>query len=113
MWLSSGTRAQRTLPARCLYIELSSASPAVLVGPACAECVLMAARLRQPEPDIVDVGMLAKALPQPRQIVDATAPARQALDQEASAGDVAKTLHLAAVEPGADIARRNQAFLLL
>ena len=73
----------------------------------------MAARLRQPKPDVVDVGVLAEALPQPRQIVDATASARQAFDHEAPTADVAKTLHLAAAEPAADIAAGDQACLLL
>ncbi|GJE44231.1 hypothetical protein AEGHOMDF_3419 [Methylobacterium soli] len=73
----------------------------------------MAARLRQPEPDIVDVSVFAEALAQSRQIVDATASARQALDDEAPTGDVAKTLHLAAAEPSADIATRDHPFLLL
>lgn len=67
----------------------------------------------QPKPNVVNVGVLAEALPQPHQIVDAPAPARQALDHQAPPGDVTQALHLAPAEPAADIAAGDQAFLLL
>ena len=75
--------------------------------------MLVAAGLRQSKPDIVDVGVLAEAAPQPLEIVDAAAPARQALDHEAPASDVAEPLHLPSAEPAVDEAARFEALLLL